>query len=104
MKDTVLVVGACGQIGPELVVGLRQIFGNDKVIASDIKPANTPDLLSGPFEVLDIMNEPLLFDLIKKYKVTQVYLLASGVSQEKLIRQASIGFARWLLPARRLYS
>lgn len=80
MKDTVLVVGACGQIGTELVVGLRQIFGNDKVIASDIKPANTPDLLSGPFEVLDIMNEPLLFDLIKKYKVTQVYLLAALLS------------------------
>ena len=80
MKDTVLVVGACGQIGTELVVGLRQIFGNDKVIASDIKPANTPDLLSGPFEVLDIMNEPLLFDLIKKHKVTQVYLLAALLS------------------------
>ena len=80
MKDTVLVVGACGQIGTELVVGLRQIFGNDKVIASDIKPANTPDLLSGPFEKLDIMNEPLLFDLIKKHKVTQVYLLAALLS------------------------
>ncbi|MEC8610834.1 MAG: NAD-dependent epimerase/dehydratase family protein [Bacteroidota bacterium] len=80
MKDTVLVVGACGQIGTELVVDLRQIYGNNKVIASDIKPANTSELLSGPFEKLDIMNKSLLFDLIKKHKVTQVYLLAALLS------------------------
>lgn len=80
MKDTILVVGACGQIGTELVIDLRQIYDNDNVVASDIRPPENLDLLSGPFEKLDIMNEQLLFDVIKKYKITQVYLLSALLS------------------------
>ena len=81
MKDTILVIGASGQIGTELVCTLRRTYGNSNVIASDIRPSDTVEIMhSGPFEVLDIMDKNLLFDIVKKYQVTQVYLLAALLS------------------------
>ena len=81
MKDTILVIGASGQIGTELVSTLRCTYGNSNVIASDIRPLNLDDNLQlGPFEMLDIMNKELLFEIVKKYQVTQVYLLAALLS------------------------
>ena len=80
MKDTILVIGSSGQIGTELVMSLREAYGDNNVIASDIRPPKNNEIYSGPFEVLDIMNEQLLFDVIKKYQITQVYLLAALLS------------------------
>ena len=75
MKDTILVIGSSGQIGTELVCTLRRTYGNTNVIASDIRSIKSDDnLQSGPFEILDIMNKELLFEIVKKY-ITQVYLL-----------------------------
>ena len=81
MKDTILVIGSSGQIGTELVCTLRRTYGNSNVIASDIRRIKSDDnLQSGPFEVLDIMDKELLFEIVKKYQVTQVYLLAALLS------------------------
>ena len=80
MKDTILIIGASGQIGTELVVTLRKIYGDANVIATDIRPMANDELSTGPFEVLDIMDQKNLFDIVKKYKVTQVYLLAALLS------------------------
>lgn len=80
MKDTILIIGASGQIGTELVVTLRKIYGDANVIATDIRPMADEELSTGPFEVLDIMDQKSLFDIVKKYKVTQVYLLAALLS------------------------
>ncbi|MGB1932827.1 MAG: NAD-dependent epimerase/dehydratase family protein, partial [Flavobacteriales bacterium] len=81
MKDKILVIGSSGQIGTELVSTLRRTYGNANVIASDIRPIKSDDnLQSGPFEVLDIMDKELLFEIVKKYQVTQVYLLAALLS------------------------
>ena len=81
MKDTILVIGASGQIGTELVSTLRNTYGNANVIASDIRSLKSDDnIQSGPFEVLDIMDKELLFEIVKKYQVTQVYLLAALLS------------------------
>ncbi len=80
MKDRVLVIGACGQIGTELVVNLRQIYGDNHVIASDIRPAEHSALKSGPFELLDIMDEHSLFEIVKKYQISHIYLLAALLS------------------------
>ena len=56
MKDTILVIGASGQIGTELVSTLRRTYGNSNVISSDIRPIKSDDNLQlGPFEVLDII-------------------------------------------------
>ena len=79
-KDIILVVGASGQIGTELVIQLRSIYGNSSVIASDLKSATKEVMESGPFEQLDIMDESRLHEVMKKHKVTQIYLLAALLS------------------------
>ncbi len=76
----ILVIGASGQIGTELVLALRQKFGNDSTIASDIKTPNNNVLSSGIFEELDILNKEQLNTLIKKHQITEVYLLAALLS------------------------
>ena len=53
MNKTILILGACGQIGTELTLALRQKYGNDSVVASDIRQPEDSELLNGPFEVLD---------------------------------------------------
>ena len=80
MKERILIIGSSGQIGTELVIELRNIHGNDNVIASDIRPSSIEVMESGPFEKLDIMDEKLLRNIVKKYKITQVYLLAALLS------------------------
>jgi len=80
MKERILIIGSSGQIGTELVMELRSMYGNNNVIASDIRPSSIEVMESGPFEKLDIMDEKLLRDIVKKYKVTQVYLLAALLS------------------------
>ena len=79
-KDTILVVGASGQIGTELVIQLRSIYGNSSVVASDLKSATKEVMEAGPFEQLDIMDESRLHEVMKKHKVTQIYLLAALLS------------------------
>ena len=81
MKDTILVIGSSGQIGTELVNELRSVYGNSNVIASDIRQKKSDILVeSGPFEPLDVMDKELLYKIVKKYQVTQVYLLAALLS------------------------
>ena len=80
MKDTILVIGSSGQIGTELVMKLREMYGNNHVVASDIRPSSEEVMQSGPFEELDIMNEAGLHEIVKKHNVTQVYLLAALLS------------------------
>jgi nucleoside-diphosphate-sugar epimerase len=80
MKDVVLVIGSSGQIGTELVMELRSLYGNNNVIASDIHLSSEKVMQSGPFEELDILNESRLREIVKKHKITQVYLLAALLS------------------------
>lgn len=75
--DKILIVGSQGQIGLELTQELRAIYGNDNVIASDVK---APAQSNGPFETLDVMDKNSLNDVFKKHNVTQVYLLAALLS------------------------
>ena len=87
MKETVLVIGAKGQIGSELVEALRKIYGNSQVIATDIKPASEEMLQQGPFVQLDVLDFPAVKAIISKYNIKQVYLLAallSVVAEEKM--------------------
>jgi len=55
-KETVLVIGSCGQLGTELVEALREIYGNENVIASDIRKGQGEVFEAGPFELLDILD------------------------------------------------
>ena len=80
MNDRILIIGSSGQIGTALVIKLRKMYGNDNVVASDIRPSSDEVMNSGPFEELDILDEQLLRKIVKKYKITQVYLLAALLS------------------------
>jgi nucleoside-diphosphate-sugar epimerase len=75
-----IVIGASGQIGSDLTLELRNRFGNDNVIAGDIKNAADDVMQTGPFEILDVMNEKALIDTFKKHDVSKVYLLAAMLS------------------------
>ncbi|MCL4148727.1 UNVERIFIED_CONTAM: hypothetical protein GTU68_051666 [Idotea baltica] len=79
-KETILVIGACGQIGSELVFKLREIYGNDKVIASDIKDGSEELMQNGVFEILDATYKGAILQIIKKHNVSEVYLMAAMVS------------------------
>lgn len=78
-KTTILLIGAGGQLGSELTQGLWRIYGQDNVIASDIKdPVGI--LKEGRFEKFDVMQRDRLFELLKKNHITQVYHLAALLS------------------------
>ncbi len=76
----IIVIGASGQIGSELTMELRNRFGNDNVIAGDIKNASHDVMNSGPFEIIDVMNENRLEEIIRLHNIDQVYLLAAMLS------------------------
>ncbi|OCA90684.1 UDP-glucose 4-epimerase [Bacillus sp. FJAT-27225] len=77
----ILVTGALGQIGSELTVKLREIYGNDHVIATDIKINDTSEAAtSGPYEILDVNDGKAMVALAKKYKVDTVMHLAALLS------------------------
>ena len=80
MTDTILILGACGQIGTELTEKLRSIYGSNNVIASDIREGGSLLMKSGPFEIIDATDKETILKIVKKYKVTQVYLLAAMLS------------------------
>lgn len=77
--DKILVIGACGQLGSELTLELRKIYGEENVIASDINEAK-PELQNGPFEKLDVMDASRLYELVEQYNITQIYNLAAILS------------------------
>ncbi|MFD1551554.1 NAD-dependent epimerase [Putridiphycobacter roseus] len=76
----VLVIGSAGQIGTELVLTLREKFGNEAIIAADIKEPAAVILESGAFEKLDILNKEALLAVVTKHKITEIYLLAALLS------------------------
>lgn len=78
--DKILVIGACGQIGVELTAALRVIFGNEQVVASDLRDEHPLLKGTGPYVSCDVMNKERLLAIIKEYQITQVYLLAAILS------------------------
>lgn len=79
-KDTILVTGACGQLGTELVESLRSIYGEAQVIASDLRRPAPGTFPEGPFEVLDVLDKNALSDLVRRHAPTQIYHLAAILS------------------------
>lgn len=78
--NTILVTGAAGQIGSELVPALRKLFGNERVVASDVVQPEAKLLESGPFERLDVTSRQELAQIIKKYGIKTIYHLAAILS------------------------
>ena len=80
MNKSILIIGACGQIGTELTLKLREINGNNAVIASDIHEGNDELMQSGPFEFVNAMDYDSILKVTKKYAVNEVYLMAAMLS------------------------
>ncbi|GHE46517.1 NAD-dependent epimerase/dehydratase family protein [Sphingobacterium griseoflavum] len=79
MKERIIMIGANGQIGSELAAALRQKFGNENVITSDIREPNNQK--EGEiFETINVLDKEALKSLFQKYKPTQIYLLAAMLS------------------------
>jgi nucleoside-diphosphate-sugar epimerase len=80
VKEKILVIGASGQIGVELTLALRKIYGNASVIASDLREENELLKGTGPYVALDVMNKEMLHVQVIRQGVTQIYLLAAILS------------------------
>jgi nucleoside-diphosphate-sugar epimerase len=78
--EKLLVIGCAGQIGSELTLELRRIYGNENVIATDIKQAPADIIESGPFEILNALDAAKLGEVVDKNKITQIYHLAAILS------------------------
>jgi nucleoside-diphosphate-sugar epimerase len=77
----ILVTGALGQIGSELVMKMRKIYGNENVIATDLrKLEGSPVVTTGPFELLDVTDHKTMLELAKKYEVDTLVHLAALLS------------------------
>ncbi|GGJ05924.1 NAD-dependent epimerase/dehydratase family protein [Paenibacillus hunanensis] len=84
--DKILVTGALGQIGSELVMKLREVYGADHVVATDLRSSAHEITQSGPFELLDVTNAKAMFEIAKQYEVDTIIHLAallSATAEEK---------------------
>jgi nucleoside-diphosphate-sugar epimerase len=79
-KEKILIIGACGQIGVELTLALRKAYGNDNVIATDIREEHPLLKDSGPYMTLNALDAAATHALVKKESITQIYLLAALLS------------------------
>lgn len=78
--DKILIIGACGQLGTELTLKLRELKGVDNVIASDLLDEPVDMLKGGPYEKLNIMNKESFQIILEKHNINQAYHLAAILS------------------------
>lgn len=76
-KDNILIIGAGGQIGAVLTDALREVYGADHVIASDLRPLDGHE---GPTEILNALDGAALEEVVKKWRINQIYHLAAILS------------------------
>ncbi|OGI90345.1 NAD-dependent epimerase [Candidatus Nomurabacteria bacterium RIFCSPLOWO2_01_FULL_40_15] len=102
MQEKILVMGACGQIGVELTSALRKKYGNNNVLASDIREENALLKGTGPFVMLDALDAEATSTIVKKEGITQIFLLAAllsatGEKDPKLAWDLNMGSLRQVL-------
>lgn len=76
----ILIVGSGGQIGTELVKKLRSVYGNENVVASDLRQLTGEIAENGPFERIDSTNMMQIIEVVKKYNIDTIYNLAAILS------------------------
>lgn len=76
----ILIIGSGGQIGTELVKKLRGIYGNENVVASDLRQLTGEIAENGPFERIDSTNMMQIIEVVKKYNIDTIYNLAAILS------------------------
>jgi nucleoside-diphosphate-sugar epimerase len=77
----ILITGALGQIGTELITYMRGVYGNDNVVASNRSQHGDASLIeSGPFELLNVVDAPRIAEVCKKHGINQIIHLAALLS------------------------
>src|SRR5690606_15659232 len=80
IKEKILIIGACGQIGVELTLALRKIYGGANVVASDLREEHALLKGTGPYVSPDVLNKEMLHVLVIRDNINQIYLLAAILS------------------------
>lgn len=80
MASKILIIGACGQIGTELTIALREKVGKNNVVAGDIREGDEELMSSGPFEIVDATNLEQIEELVDRYGIDEIYLMAAMLS------------------------
>lgn len=80
MREKILILGSAGQIGTDLVQTLREQEGGENVIAADVKDQQGYLRESGPFHIIDVLDVNAVSEIVSKYDVRRVYLLAALLS------------------------
>ena len=92
-----MIVGAGGQIGSELVPHLRNLYGDNNVVAADISAEKCKALAeAGPFEVLNALDGDSFSEIVKKYRIDTIFnlvalLSATGEKNPKIAWDINIG-------------
>lgn len=108
MIKKILLIGATGQIGSELTLALRKIFGNENVIASGIESPSEKLSNSGVYEYIDILDAKRIAEVVKKYNIDGIINMAailSAVGEQKPMHAWNVninGFINVLEVAREL--
>ncbi len=76
----ILIIGSGGQIGTELVKKLRGIYGNENIVASDLRQLTGEIAETGPFERIDSTNMMQIIEVVRKYNIDTIYNLAAILS------------------------
>jgi nucleoside-diphosphate-sugar epimerase len=76
----ILLTGALGQIGSEFTLKLREIYGTDNVVATDIRETESEVVIGGPFEQLDVTDGDKMMDIAKRHNVDTIVHLAALLS------------------------
>jgi nucleoside-diphosphate-sugar epimerase len=78
--NRILVTGACGQIGTELVAALREKYGWENVLAADLRENSDTMQKNGPYFKLDVLNKRRLSSMVKNLGIRQIFHLAALLS------------------------
>ena len=77
----IMITGALGQIGTELVLKCRSLYGNDNVLATDIRePEPASSLSNGPFEILDVTDRKHMNQLVESFQPDTLMHMAALLS------------------------
>ncbi len=95
--NRIMVTGALGQIGTDLVEELRKKYGNDNILATDIrKIEDNPGVENGPFEILSVIDSDSMDNMVKEYDIQAIYhlaaiLSATGEEKPELCKKINVG-------------
>ena len=105
--ERILVTGASGQIGTDLVSELRKGYGSENVVASDIRePDNDSPILDGPFRLLSVLDGDSMESTIQEEGIGTIYhlaaiLSATGETNPELCHRVNVGGTVCVLEAAR---